>query len=156
VIRSLRNRGLQAPPGTLRDAAGRPATDPSVLYAIPHGFIEPLGGQYYGHKGTAIAILPAVLALLTSDQPGWTYEQGGMAILAIRGGAPFAEETAWMADFIRACPPLDATKPVMMPGDRERAVAAASRGVDVDGPTWTALLELAERAKLPTPDKVPA
>jgi hydroxycarboxylate dehydrogenase B len=154
VIRSLRNRGLQAPPGTLRDADGHPTTDPGVLYAKPHGVIEPLGGQYYGHKGTAIAILPAVLALLTADQPGWTPEDGGMAILAIRGGRGFAKETGWMADYIRACPPLDAARPVMMPGDRERAVAAASRGIDIDPPTWDALEQLARRAKIATPTVV--
>jgi hydroxycarboxylate dehydrogenase B len=151
VIRSLRNRGLQAPPGTLRDAAGLPTTDPGVLYSQPHGVIEPLGGPFYGHKGTAIAILPAALALLTADQPGWTPEDGGLAILAIRGGRGFAEETAWMADYIRACPPLDPARPVMMPGDRERGVAAASRGIDVDAPTWEALSELAKRAKIAMP-----
>jgi uncharacterized oxidoreductase len=156
VIRSLRNRGQQAPPGTLRDSAGRPTTDPSVLYQQPHGTIEPLGGPYYGHKGTAIAILPAVMALLTSDQPGWTPEDGGMAILAIRGGGTFAQETGWMADYIRACVPLDPAKPVMMPGDRERSVAASSRGIDVDDPTWEALVQLGRRAQLPMPSVVAA
>jgi hypothetical protein len=32
-----------------------------------------------------------------------------MAILAIRSGQRFAEEAAWMADYIRACTPLDPT-----------------------------------------------
>jgi len=154
VIRSLRNRGLQAPPGTLRDADGHPTTDPGVLYSQPHGVIEPLGGPYYGHKGTAIAILPAALALLTADQPGWTSGDGGMAILAIRGGTAFAEEAAWMADYIRTCPPLEPERPVMMPGDREHAVASASRGIDIDAPTWNALQQLAKRAKIATPSVV--
>ncbi|HCG02749.1 MAG TPA: hypothetical protein DEV93_19665 [Chloroflexi bacterium] len=155
VIRSLRNRGLQAPPGTLRDAAGNPTTDPGALYTKPHGVIEPVGGPHYGYKGTAMAILPAVLALLTADQPEWTPDAGGMAILAIQGGQRFAEEAGWMADYIRASTPLDPGHPVMMPGDRERAATAASRGVNVDPPTWEALLKLADRAKIERPSVVP-
>jgi hydroxycarboxylate dehydrogenase B len=153
VIRSLRNRGLQAPPGTLRDANGVPTNDPAALYTDPRGTIEPLGGPYYGYKGTALGILPAALALLTADQPGWDGD-GGMAILAIRGGARFAEEAGWMADYIRACQPIDPGRPVMMPGDRERALAASSRGIDIDGPTWDALVKLATTAKVPIPSFV--
>lgn len=155
VIRSLRNRGLQAPPGTLRDADGHPTTDPGVLYTQPHGVIEPLGGPHYGYKGTAIAILPAILALLTADQPDWTPADGGMAILAIQGGQRFAEEAGWMADYIRASTPIDPGHPVMMPGDKERAATAASRGVNIDSPTWEALLKLAARAKIEIPSVVP-
>jgi uncharacterized oxidoreductase len=151
VVRSLRNRGLQAPPGTLREADGTPTNDPGVLYTTPHGFIEPLGGPHYGHKGTAIGILPAALALLAAGQPGWEPSDGTMAVLAVKAGRRFAEETGWMAEFIRDCPPLDPARPVLMPGDKELAAILSSRGILVDEPTWEAISELAEAARVELP-----
>ena len=67
VVRSLRNRGLPAPDGMLRDAEGRPTSDPGVLYATPGGAIQPLGGSL-GYRGTALALLAEVLTTLLSGE----------------------------------------------------------------------------------------
>ncbi|MHB8612019.1 MAG: Ldh family oxidoreductase [Candidatus Dormibacteraceae bacterium] len=154
VVRWLKKNGRQAPPGTLRDSEGRPSTDPQVLYDHPRGTIEPIGGPHYGHKGTAIGLLPAILALIGADEPTWTTQSGGMSTLAVRTGPRFAEETEWMAEYIRSSPPIDAERPVLMPGDRERAVAKASRGIEVDPDTWESLSAIAGRARTPLPSRV--
>jgi LDH2 family malate/lactate/ureidoglycolate dehydrogenase len=144
VVRSLRNRGLPAPPGALRDAAGRPTTDPAVLYASPRGSIQPLGGEF-GYRGTALAILVDVLAaLLAGDDADDPRREGSnLAMLAIAAGEGFGGRAARMSAYLRSSPPLAGDRPVMMPGDREHASAAGAAAapvVTVDGPTWTSLL----------------
>jgi L-lactate dehydrogenase len=151
VVRWLKKNGRQAPPGTLRDAEGKPTTDPEVLYRNPRGTIEPLGGPHYGHKGTAIGLLPAVLALLGADDPDWTLEAGGMSMLALPAGPRFASEVRWMADYIRSAAPIDPARPVMMPGDRERAAASATRELAVDAETWESLQAIAHRTGIALP-----
>lgn len=150
-VRSLRNRQLPVPPGTLRDSDGNASVDADVLYRQPPGTIEPLGGPYYGYKGTALGVLVGALSLLAAEQPSWTPDSAGMAILAIRGGPRFAEEAGWTADYIRACPPVDRERPVLMPGDREHATGAASKGISIDAETWKALQGLADRADIQSP-----
>jgi hydroxycarboxylate dehydrogenase B len=151
VVRWLRKNGRQAPPGTLRDADGRPTTDPDVLYRNPRGTIEPLGGPNYGHKGTAIGLLPAVLALLGADDPDWAFQAGGMSMLAVGAGPHFADEARWMADYIRSTPPIEPEHPVMMPGDRERATAASTGELAVDPETWDSLKAIARRTGVALP-----
>ena len=63
VIRVLRERGAEAPDGCLRDAEGRPSRDPNVLYAVPRGAIQPLGGAL-GYRGTALALFVEVLTTM--------------------------------------------------------------------------------------------
>ena len=59
----LRERGAEAPDGCLRDAEGRPSRDPNVLYAVPRGAIQPLGGAL-GYRGTALALFVEVLTTI--------------------------------------------------------------------------------------------
>jgi LDH2 family malate/lactate/ureidoglycolate dehydrogenase len=153
VVRSWHNRGLAAPPGTLRDSAGSPTTDPACLYTDPHGTIEPVGGPIYGYKGTAIGILIDVLSMVSLNGPAADEQGGGVTILAIRVDGRFMEGSRWLADYVRSCEPIDPAKPVLMPGDRERAVAERTDGVLVDDPTWKALSELAKQTgvSLPVP-----
>jgi LDH2 family malate/lactate/ureidoglycolate dehydrogenase len=146
VVRSLRNRGLPAPDGAIRDAAGRPTTDPAALYAEPRGAIQPIGGTV-GYRGTALGILVEVLAvLLSGDETADTAREGSdLAMIAIGTDGAFAGRAARMADYIRASTPLDPSQPVMLPGEREQKEAARSaRGaVLVDGPTWRAICKTA-------------
>jgi uncharacterized oxidoreductase len=152
VVRSLRFRGLQAPPGTLRDADGRETTDPGTLYATPKGAIQPLGGAL-GYRGTALGLLVEVLTTLLADKEVDDRSRVGndMTLLAIAPDAGFETLAKGLGDHLRASPPIDPARPVMMPGDRERANAAAAVGVEVDGPTWAALTAGAARAGIPMP-----
>lgn len=152
VIRSLRHRGLQAPEGMLRDADGRPTTDPGVLYASPRGAIQPLGGDL-GYRGTALGLLVEVLAtLLAGDAVDDTRRVGSnLALIAIDPNDEFAGLAAGLGDHIRSSRPIDPARPVLMPGDRERAMARAASSVPVDPPTWTSLVAAAREIGVEPP-----
>ena len=77
-----------------------------------------------------------------------------MTILAIAPQSGFAELARGLSDHIRASPPLDPAKPVLMPGDRELAAAGKGAPLRVDGPTWDAISEAAKRAGLKMPEPV--
>lgn len=155
VIRVMRDRGEQAPEGFLRDAEGRPSRDPNVLYGVPKGAIQPLGGEL-GYRGTALALLVEVLTtILNGDAVDDRSRKGtDMTLLAIAPQAGFEELARGLADHIRASPPLDPARPVLMPGDRERTTAASVRLLGIDEPTWTALAGAAKRAQLQMPSIV--
>jgi len=157
VVRALRNRGLQAPEGALRDAAGKPTTDPSVLYATPRGAIQPLGGAF-GYRGTALGILVDVLAaLLAGDTTEDTAREGSnLAILAIAADDALATRAEGMSTYLRSSPPLEAERPVLLPGEREqREAARAGDGpISVDAMTWSALQAAAKAKGIAVPAPV--
>ena len=151
VIRVLRERGAEAPEGCLRDAEGRPSRDPNVLYAVPRGAIQPLGGAL-GYRGTALALFVEVLTtLLNGDVVDDRSRQGtDMTLLAVAPQSGFGQLARGLSDHIRGSPALDPAKPVLMPGDRERAADPAAP-LRIDGATWAALASAAHRAGLDMP-----
>ncbi|HZP18895.1 MAG TPA: Ldh family oxidoreductase [Bauldia sp.] len=154
VVRSLKNRGLPAPEGALRDAAGNPTTDPSVLYAQPKGTIQALGGAF-GYRGTALGILVDVLAALLAEDDADDPKRDGsnLAMIAIAANDAFAGRAGRMAKYIRSAAPLDPARPVMLPGEREQEEAARSANgpVLVDRPTWDSLASAAGAKGIPVP-----
>jgi LDH2 family malate/lactate/ureidoglycolate dehydrogenase len=153
VVRSLRHRGLAAPEGWLRDADGHSTTDPSVLYAMPKGTIQPLGGPL-GYRGTALALFVEVLTTLMSGESIDDRSRVGtdMTVLAIMPGAGFDALALRLSDHIRRTAPLDPAQPVLMPGDRERLAASGTTLLQVDPPTWAALGVAAAAANLVLPE----
>jgi uncharacterized oxidoreductase len=152
VIRVMRDRGIEAPEGYLRDADGRPTRDPNVLYAVPKGAIQPLGGAL-GYRGTALALLVEVLTtLLNGDRVDDRSRKGtDMTIIAISPQHGFAELARGLSHHMRSSPPLEPHKPVLMPGDRERAAAKRAGPIRIDAVTWAAVRDAAERARVPLP-----
>ncbi|HVZ14351.1 MAG TPA: Ldh family oxidoreductase [Bauldia sp.] len=152
VIRVMRDRKAEAPAGYLRDAAGNPTRDPNVLYAVPKGAIQPFGAEL-GYRGTALALLVEVLTtLLNADRVDDTSRKGtDMTLIAIAPQAGFADLAAGLSDHMRASPPLDPRRPVMMPGDREHATNVPGAPIRVDAPTWAAMSRAGEEAALPLP-----
>lgn len=151
VIRSLHHRKLDAPAGWLRDAEGRPTTVPGTLYGSPRGSIQPLGGDL-GYRGMALGLLVEVLgSILAGDAVDDQQRSGSnLTVIAIEPDHGFAMLAAGLSDHVRSSPPIDANRPVLMPGDREqRARAAAGSSVEIDPPTWGALADAAARAGLP-------
>ena len=153
VVRSLKHRGLPAPDGALRDAGGNPTNDPAALYTDPRGTIQPLGGAF-GYRGTALGMLVDVLAALLADDDTDDIARAGsnLAMLAIATDQEFSARARRMGDYIRTSPPLDDSRPVMLPGERElrEARRAADGPISVDAPTWAALLKLAGGGRSPT------
>jgi uncharacterized oxidoreductase len=154
-LRYLRNQKKPAPDGFLRDAAGAPTTDPSVIYTQPRGTIQPLGGETQGHKGSALGILvDAMASLLAGDDVTDANRKGNnLALIAIAPRGQFVDAADNMAEYIRSTPPLDPVRPVMMPGDRENANLNAASSVLIDDVTWAELGERSQRHGLvmPTP-----
>ena len=152
VIRVMRDRKAEAPEGYLRDADGKPTRDPNVLYAVPKGAIQPLGGAL-GYRGTALALFVEVLTtMLNGDHVDDRSRKGtDMTILAILPQSGFGSLTRELSDHIRASPPLDPERPVQMPGDRELAESAKAKSLRVDQPTWEALARAAAREGLAMP-----
>ena len=74
-----------------------------------------------------------------------------MTFIAIAPQPGFEHLARGLSDHMRASPPLDAERPVLMPGDREQAEARTSKNIRVDGPTWDALAVAAKRAGLDMP-----
>ncbi|MCY7419320.1 MAG: Ldh family oxidoreductase [Chloroflexi bacterium] len=157
VVRSLRNRGLPTPDGFLRDADGLPTMDPGALYATPRGAIQAFGGPL-GYRGTALALLVEVLTTLLSDESidDPTSVGTDMTLIAIQPSDGFGELAARLSEHIRSTLPIDPMRPVLMPGDRERAAASAATGLLVDAPTWAALAAAAADASLTLPEAHPA
>jgi uncharacterized oxidoreductase len=152
VARSLLHRGLPVPEGALRDAEGQPTTDPAALYADPRGALQPLGGPV-GYRGTAMAILVDVLAaLLAGDETDDGARAGSnLAMVAIAADEALAGRSFRLARYVRSSPPIVATQPVMLPGEREQATAASATTIPVDAPTWATLRERATAAGLEVP-----
>jgi LDH2 family malate/lactate/ureidoglycolate dehydrogenase len=148
VIRSLSHRGLDAPDGWLRDAQGEPTTEPGALYTSPRGTIQPFGGAQ-GFRGTALGLFVEVLAtLLAGDEVDDRRRTGSnLAVMAIATGIGFADLAAGMNRHIRSATPIDPSRPVLLPGQREQINrAAAGQTIEIDTPTWTAIADAARRA----------
>lgn len=157
VVRVHREQGTDVPAGTLRDAAGRPSRDPADLYGQPRGAIQPLGGEL-GYRGTALALFVEVLTTLSNGDAvdDGTRTGTDMTIVALRAEPGFESLALGLSRHVRASPPLDPRRPVMMPGDRERArQAQAGSQVRVALPTWQALERAAREAGVPMPPAHP-
>ena len=165
ILMSLKT-GRPAPPGALVDERGRPTSDPAALYGeIPPGAVpDPHNGlgamRAMGeHKGSGLAIACEILAgVLTGSGAGgeaghvWNgmlsfyfdparlddAGTGGSAMRALVGG-------------VRAARPSDPSRPVMLPGDPERRVAAerTRNGIPLPREVWENILEEGENLGLP-------
>ena len=68
-------------------------------------------------------------ALLADDEADDVAREGSnLAMLAIAVDDAFSGRAARMASYIRSSPPIDAARPVMMPGEREQREAATVGG----------------------------
>lgn len=147
-IRVARNKGEPAPEGALIDTEGRPSRDPSIMYTEPKGgALMPFGE----HKGYGMALLNEILPAAmtgavgcrpeTQFDPPKTINNMLSAIIdpmKLVSRERFNSEVDATIAHVKASPPADPAKPVLVPGDPERLSAAARRanGVPVDDETW--------------------
>lgn len=149
-VRVARARGLNVPEGALVDAGGQPSTDPGVMFEPPLGAMSCFGA----HKGYALAVMNELLAGAVAGGGTIACETrtdaiiNGMLSVVIdpaRFNDAGARETQTDAcvNHFKASPPADPDRPVLVPGDPERA-ARATRGCDgieVEDSTWAAILD---------------
>jgi len=136
--------GKPIPAGWVVDGGGDPVTDAArameIIFRRPEGGMTPLGGAEStgGHKGYGLGVMVQVLsatlsgaafAPLRDGAPADAPDDIGHFVLALdpralRPGGGFEEEVAAMAAHLRATPPADPSRPVLVPGDPEVAERA--------------------------------
>lgn len=147
--------GKPIPPGWVVDGAGQPVTDAAqarvIIYDTGEGGLTPLGGtaEMSAHKGYGICIMVEVLSALLSGAtaapfhasrtPGPGGTDTGHFFLALnpvafRSVDEFHADMDRLIDTLRATPPADPARPVMVPGDIEWRTRAAreSEGIPLE------------------------
>ena len=123
----------------LIDAKGRPSNDPNALFAEPPGTLLPVGGLSHGHKGYGLALLIEALTGglaghgRADPSEGW----GATVYLTLHdlnafcGKDEFLRQMDHVAERCRSNPPIDASRPVRLPGERGLALRARQRETGV-------------------------
>jgi LDH2 family malate/lactate/ureidoglycolate dehydrogenase len=158
-IAQFKAAGTELPEGAALTAEGEPTTDPA-LAKIP----APVGGA----KGSGMSLVFELLASGLAANPIVSeYHSGTKAgkrhrqnafLLAVDVTAflPLEEFTASVdasVDAIKALPPADAAKEILVPGERGRRSAAerAAKGVPLGAKPWRELTEAAASLNVPVP-----
>jgi len=158
--------GKPLPAGSLIDGDGSLTTDPVALYgsAGPDALTRERNGtgaiRAMGeHKGSGLALFCELLggALTGNGTTGPWPERFANGMLSIylsvaafdRGGG-FADEVKRYIDYIRETHPADPAKPVLVPGDPERATMAEriADGVPLSDDAWASIAGAARKVGL--------
>lgn len=164
-VRNKANENQPTPPGWVVDPRGAPSTDPRDV-TEREGFLTSLGGapEASSYKGYGLAMMADILAaglagesFPSSPSHGRGPRLGmGHFFLAIDPGlfrdpSEFNADIARFCDEMRATPPIDPAKPVMIPGDPERANAARriKEGIPIGPGLLAQIKALADAAHAP-------
>ena len=156
--------GRKLPGPWLMDEAGQATDDPTVAVAPRKGTLLPLGGKDAGHKGYGLALMveafTAGLAGHGRSDPG---RRLGATLFvqvldprAFSGSQAFTSQMDWIAERCHENPPLDATRPVRLPGERGLALRRQqlAEGVLLNPRIVQALSKWAARLDVPLPPAV--
>jgi hydroxycarboxylate dehydrogenase B len=148
-VRVTLNKGERMAEGILLDGAGRPTTDPRVMFEEPRGAILPFGL----HKGYGLALLCELFAgALTGGGTISTVPYEKIRITnnmlsffvdpsKLPGAAGLEAQIAAAIDHVKASPPADPALPVLVAGEPELASKAKrmAEGIPIDPTTWEEL-----------------
>jgi uncharacterized oxidoreductase len=154
-VRVAQNEGKRVVEGALVDGAGRPTTDPAVIYGgdAATGAVLPFGE----HKGYGLALICEILAGAVAGggtvQPGNPRDRGivnGMLSFVLdpsrlASGEFIAAEIDAFIAYVKTAPLNDPALPILVPGEPER-IARAQRlaeGIAIDAVTWQQIGEAA-------------
>ena len=159
LVGQCRDAGSRLPHPVLVSNDGQLTDDPRGFFSSPHGSILPLGGQAFGHKGFALALL---VEALTSGLAGHgrkdTPEQWGASATAVvidprffGGLEAFTNETSFLGRLVLASRPLDPERPVRLPGQAGLALRrqALEQGLSLSPQLVADLDRLAVQLQLP-------
>ena len=161
-VRVAFNKGQQVPAGWLLDSHGKPTTNPGVLYKEPRGSILPLGGNQ-AYKGFGIGLLLDMFVGGFSGAPCSAPGRPNLSANAVfflvldiaqfAGAEHFLQEVTGLTENVRACPKIEGTKEIQIPGDPERRSRAQrlNDGIPLDEGTWGQLMQLAQDLKVSLP-----
>ncbi|MCS4066681.1 Ldh family oxidoreductase [Pseudomonas putida] len=158
LVGQCRDAGSRLPYPVLVSNDGQLSDDPGDFFTRPQGSILPLGGQAFGHKGFALALL---VEALTSGLAGHgrkdAPEQWGASATAVvidprffGGLAAFTDETSFLGRLVLASRPLDPERPVRLPGQAGLALRrqALEQGVSLSPQLLADLDRLAGQLQL--------
>jgi uncharacterized oxidoreductase len=139
-VERAKRAGMAVPPDCMQDAAGAPTRNPEALSEIPPGTILPVGGSQ-GYKGFALSVFVDLLvAGLSGGQappaaPGTKGENCMMIAIwnpeFFSGLGHMKAQAAKYIELVKACPPVDMTKSVRLPGERTN-LARYAGGSDIE------------------------
>jgi len=157
-VRVAHNAGKPMLDGALLDHAGKPTTNPSVMYTEPRGVVLPFGE----HKGSGLALVCELLAgaivgsaTVTTPVPPERGIINGILSIVI-DPARLSTRDSMMAEidemisWVKSAQPADPDLPVLVAGEPEQ-IARANRianGIEVDDTTWAQLAAIAERYQI--------
>ncbi|MBZ3666234.1 Ldh family oxidoreductase [Pseudomonas monteilii] len=160
LVGQCRDAGSRLPHPVLVSNDGQLSDDPRDFFTTPPGSILPLGGQAFGHKGFALALL---VEALTSGLAGHGRKdeptQWGASATAVvidprffGGLEAFTHEISFLGRLILASRPLDPERPVRLPGQTGLALRrqALAQGVSLSPQLMADLDRLAGLLELPT------
>ncbi len=139
-------------PGLMIDGEGNPTTDAQALFEPHAGSLLPFGA----HKGYALGVMAELFAGVLSG--GATIAPGNARDGALRnnlfavvvdparfGDAGWqAEEGGAFADYLAGCPPAPGTDRVLLPGEPEAAVrAATTETLEMNDAAWALFADCA-------------
>lgn len=124
--------GKQVPDGSLIDAAGRPTTDPAVMFADPAGALLP----FAEHKGFALAVMCEILGGALSGghvQHELTHPNSMINNMLSIVFAPdklvtrdaLAQQVGQLAQWMRGSPVATGADAIHLPGEPERIASRA-------------------------------
>lgn len=124
LVGQCRDAGSTLPHPVLMSNDGQLSDDPAAFYTTPQGSILPLGGQAFGHKGFALAILVEALTCgLAGHGRKDSPDQWGASATAVvidprffGGLEAFTAESSFLGKLILASRPVDPERPVRLPG----------------------------------------
>lgn len=144
-----KNKGVKIPKGWILDSEGVDSTDPSDLFN--GGYLLPFGE----HKGYGLGVMVEILAGLMSGSGSATYGSyhggNGVFMLALspeffRPPEEFLKDVRRLVDALRAAPPREGVKRVMVPGDPEaiKREQYERDGIELDEGTWKLIVDAGE------------
>lgn len=152
------NKGETVADGNLIDHEGKPTNDPRVMFHEPKGALTPFGD----HKGYGLALMCELLAGVITG--GGTIQPGNERMGSIVNCMlTFVIDPARLVDlnwmraeidavvaYVKESPATEDGKPVLVPGDPERAAKADrhANGLPIDDTTWAEILEAGEKVGL--------
>lgn len=155
------SKGEALEEGLVVDADGRPTTDPSVMYDDPRGSLLPFGK----HKGSGLALMCELLAGGLSGggtiQPANPRNESivNNMFTVLIDPARLVDHDWLSAEidqtvaYVKSARAADATAPVIVAGDKERATTEVRNrdGIDINDTAWDELTEAAGRFGVAVP-----
>lgn len=144
-------------------AAGDYTSDATTFLADPASVLAPLGGEDLGYKGSGLCLFSELWTLALSqlgrhqEQPGLDANTVWIQVVdpsAFGDADAFKAQAQALVDGMHQATPIDANKPVRIPG--EGALATRERqlqsGVDYTPELWRQLKKVADSMQQPLPD----